>query len=140
MEEKENKTYLTMAEVKDAVYNDTRDLNFSYIASINILDLIYNLAMRISVFLTVYSGLNFIFYLIYKSAGTKFSIHLFPAMAAITILIFLWNSNCKKMLEIELEQAKLHMAAIYFSKTKEYEQEEWIRNKIFENEIMPLIS
>lgn len=141
MEEKEN-SYISMNEAKAAIILDVRDLNFCYYNTMTFIGVIFSLACRILVYLSICSGILMIAYYIKPELlkSGEFSIYLFPIILGILSLLLVWNKTYKNYLNKKLEEDKVKVAVTYFSKTKEFTQEEWIRNKIFENEIMPLIS
>ena len=139
MEKKENK-YLSMDEVKYAVGLDVTYLNFCYYNAILFNEMIYSIISRILFYLIIYSGLLSIGYFIKSDSSLEFSIYLYTITFGILLVLLKWNKTYKEYLNNKLEKDKMKVASVYFSKTKEFEQEVWIKNKIFEEEIMPLIS
>lgn len=139
MDEKINK-YLSMNEIKSAIALDVRDLNFCYYNANTISELLFGLIGRILFYLNLYSGLISIVYFIKSDDSLIFAPYMFAMVFGILMFLLNWHSFYKESLNQKLEEDKARIAAVYFSKTKEFEQEEWIRNKIFEEEIMPLIS
>lgn len=139
MEEKEN-SYISMDEAKSAIILDARDLNFCYYNANNISELLFGLIGRILFYLNLYSGLLSIVYFIKSDDTLVFAPYMFAIVLGILMVLLNWHRSYKESLKQKLEEDKARIAAVYFSKTKEFEQEVWIKNKIFEEEIMPLIS
>ena len=139
MEGKEN-IYITMDEAKSAIILDVRDLNLCYYNANSISELLFSLIGRILFYLNLYSGLLSVVYFIKSDDTLVFAPYMFAIVFGVLMVLLNWHRSYKESLSQKLEEDKASIAAVYFSKTKEFEQEEWIRNKIFEEEIMPLIS
>ena len=136
----DEKAVLTIDDIKIAIINDARDLNTCCYNAVTMTGVIYSLVSRILIYLSIYSGLRVALHFFNSQFGDgDLYFEILSISLGILILISVWNKSYKKYLIEKLKDDKMHIAAVYFSKTKEFTQEEWIKNKIFENEIMPLI-
>ena len=79
-------------------------------------------------------------YFIKSDDSLVFAPYMFAIVFGVLMVLLNWHRSYKESLSQKLEEDKARIAAVYFSKTKEFTQEVWIKNKIFEEEIMPLIS
>jgi len=136
----EEKKYTRIEDIQEVTYEDTRLLNLVYLNIFNEIDVIYSLIMSFAILLSIYL---IPFLLLYMFLGVKFLSYSIIVLAFIPIIIITarsWRSYILNLKSKELARDKHDLAVSYFMLTKEYEQDEWIRNKIFETKIKPFIA
>ena len=140
MEEKEEVKYLSLDDCKKLVYGETKMIAMQFMGTFNMIDVFDDM---INKFLSIFQILIVLFIAIYGAITDKTTyplcilvICLMSPMIFLFILIFHLIRNKKQK---EMDAAKVAVAIGYFSKTKEFTQEDWVRDKIFETEIEPYI-